>query len=486
MQGIQQGFHIVDDFNFTEVEVDNYKSATCAKNKHLVEKQIQEEIDNFRYEIVASKPKIVSALGAIPKKGSDKVRLIHDCSRPVGKSVNDLAEKDPFFYQTIQDAVDLVQTGCYLAKIDLSQAYRSVKIHKSNLPATGLKWTFEGDQKPTYLVDRRLPFGARKSPFIFTELGQAVKRIMGSKGFPGIVVYLDDFLIIGASREECRQAMNILLKLLRKLGFGINYNKVEGPSQNLTFLGIVFDTVNMTLELPKEKIQELLSILKNVCQKRKISKKSLQSLAGKLNFATQCIYGGRFYLRKIYTAIAKLRFPWHRTRVTREMKADIQWWLDWMTVFNGLTPMVDQRPLTPVFIDACDQACGAVYLNKFIYTPWNNWHGINLDLHINFKETLALEPAVTLWAPYFRNKKVQVHCDNQAAVGIINRGMSTNPTVMASLRRVFWLSAVYNFRLQAVYYPGSENILADAVSRLHEPNLLQKINITPVIDIPYI
>ena len=38
-----------------------------------------------------------------------------------------------------------------------------------------------------------------------------------------------------------------------QLGFHINYNKVEGPSQSLTFLGIHMDTVSMTLALPEKK-----------------------------------------------------------------------------------------------------------------------------------------------------------------------------------------------------------------------------------------
>lgn len=469
LSGIKDGFHIVDSLGNQNVEVNNYKSATCLKNRDSVENQILEEIGNGRYQIVSEKPQIVSAIGAIPKKGTSKVRLIHDCSRPTGHALNDFANNDPFHYQTIQDAVDLVQSGCFLAKVDLSNAYRSVKIHPSNFKATGLKWTFKGHDKPTYLVDRRMPFGASRSPYIFTELGRAVQRIMKNKGFSGLVIYLDDFFVVGATWNECNQALHLLMGLLRKLGFAINYNKVEGPSRNLTFLGIKFDTVNMTLELPREKILQLQGILEAFRNKSKISKRALQSLAGKLNFATQCIYGGRFYLRRIYSAIAKLRNPWHRVRVTREMKADIQWWLDWMTVFNGQTPMIDPRPSTPLFIDACQAAAGATYKDQFVYTPWS-WYPDANGLHINFKEAIALEPALNAWAPLFQNKKVQVHCDNQAAVAIINRGTCSNQTVMASLRRIFWLSALYNFRINAVYHPGIENTMADAVSRLHERN----------------
>ena len=62
-----------------------------------------------------------------------------------------------------------------------------------------------------------------------------------------------------------------------------------------------------------------------------------------------------------------------------------------------------------------------------------------------------------------------VHIDNMAAVAIINRGSCKQPMVMACLRRIFWLSAVFCFRRRAVYYPGDRNVLADAASRLHEP-----------------
>ncbi len=60
-------------------------------------------------------------------------------------------------------------------------------------------------------------------------------------------------------------------------------------------------------------------------------------------------------------------------------------------------------------------------------------------------------------------------------MGIINKGSAKHPLVMESLRRVFWLSAMYNFRMRAVYYPGRFNVLADSVSRLHEPNAWERL-----------
>ncbi len=137
--------------------------------------------------------------------------------------------------------------------------------------------------------------------------------------------------------------------------------------------------------------------------------------------------------------------------------------------------------MTPICIDSCPVAASACFGNLFAYTPW---YGIPEceNLHINFKEVLALEPAIQEWFPHLANKKVIVHCDNQAAVAIINPGSYTNPVVSQSLRRIFWWSVIYNFRLLAIYIPGKSNVLADAVSILHEcPRTLSELNLTPVL-----
>ena len=94
-------------------------------------------------------------------------------------------------------------------------------------------------------------------------------------------------------------------------------------------------------------------------------------------------------------------------------------------------------------------------------------------LHINHKEILAIVLAAKRWAPCWTNHRVIIHSDNQAAVQIINKGTTANEVMMDELRHLFWLSALYNFHLSAVYIEGSRNMIADAVSRLHErANLL--------------
>ena len=51
---------------------------------------------------------------------------------------------------------------------------------------------------------------------------------------------------------------------------------------------------------------------------------------------------------------------------------------------------------------------------------------------------------------------------------IINKGITASAVVMNALRTLFWLSALYNFHIAAVYLAGTDNALADSISRVHE------------------
>ena len=90
-------------------------------------------------------------------------------------------------------------------------------------------------------------------------------------------------------------------------------------------------------------------------------------------------------------------------------------------------------------------------------------------MHINLKELAAVVLAAQRWGHEWANKRVLVMSDNSTTVSCVNRGTSRSTLLMPYLRYMFWLSAVYNFRLTAMHVPGEDNVLADTISRLHEP-----------------
>lgn len=469
LSGIKHGFDIIDnDAEPTPVECNNHKSAQPGSPLYdQATAQILKEIRMGYYEVVSAPPLIVSPMGVIPKPEGG-VRLIHDCSLPRGSSVNDYCSSDWHQkFSRVDDAAALVTEGCFMAKVDLQSAYRSVKISDHSKQVTGLKWQF--GSRTVYLRDTRLCFGSKLSPGIFHRLTQAVRRMLIRRGLTATVVYLDDFFIKADTLKECAEAMNLLIALLRKLGFQINWKKVVDPSTKIIFLGIEIDSIAMCLRLPDEKLTQVRHELSLFLNRKRASKKQLQSLAGKLNFCASVVYGGRVFSRRIINTINLLKEGSHKIKLSNSIKSDIVWWHNCMASFNGRSMLLDKQPVTSVFTDSCTLGAGAIYNGDWFYVNWQlDWPAV-ADLHINSKEILAVFLAVCRWAPAWSNKRIYIQSDNVTSVATINRGTSRDPFVMSCLRTLFWLSAQYNFHITAKYIPGLINFVADSISRAHEP-----------------
>ena len=162
---------------------------------------------------------------------------------------------------------------------------------------------------------------------------------MHRKGYT-VIAYLDNFLL-----EPCLQSFNTLIELLQNLGFSLNWGKVINPFQWLIFLGIEIDTILRWLILPQRKMAEIHKILQFSVSKDKLTKRELQCIIGKLNFASRMIYGGRTFLRQIIDFCNKLRKLYHCIRLDSSIKADIDWWINFMEIFNGCSEIIDRSPL---------------------------------------------------------------------------------------------------------------------------------------------
>ncbi|KAK3244342.1 hypothetical protein CYMTET_46040 [Cymbomonas tetramitiformis] len=121
-----------------------------------------------------------------------------------------------------------------MAKVDLTAAYRSVPVAARYWMSHVFSWDGE------VLADTRAPFGNSSMPGIFTRFTRAIVRWMQAQG-ASIVGYLDDFLLVG-SFHEVQEFMWLLHEFVTFLGFEVNPDKCEGPSQVLEFLGVELST----------------------------------------------------------------------------------------------------------------------------------------------------------------------------------------------------------------------------------------------------
>ena len=474
LNGIVNGFQVVKpNIMAKSVYCNNYKSATSSPNRAKVEKQIMEEIRLNRYVICNEPPVIVSALGAIPKPDSNDIRLIHDCSRPIGYALNDYANPDSFSFNTVDAACEHIKRGYYMAKLDLKSAYRSVPICPSQYIYTGLHWHFQGNRKSTYMYDTRLMFGASQAVGIFHRISNSVVRMIQCQYPAGKVInYLDDFLIIAPSKQLCHEIMQYTVTLLLRLGFEINWQKVFLPSTSITFLGILIDSLSLMLFIPSGKLSEILTKAKHWLSKKCATKRELQSLAGIIAWGAKCVRAIRPMLRSIIELYKPLKASHHHARISNAIKADIAFFMQWCTKFNGVSFVNRQciQPRATICSDASLIAGAACYANDFVYANWAFDAPALVSASIYCKELAAVLLAFRRWAPQWKDSCVLILTDNQGVLYSIRRGLSRHPLANYLLKQLLYICALYNIYYDVQYINTKHNVLADALSRLHEPH----------------
>lgn len=333
--GITDGFDITDCPNMPSYDSKNYKSIADPIYKVKMDDIVRNELANGMISVSVDKPHCIRSLGAVPKPGGG-MRPITDCSRPddinINCNMNSLVHS--FQYKSVDNVTECLKSKEYMAVVDIKNAYRSVPINPSHSKYQGFRWDLDGVEH--YYVDRRMCFGLKCGPYYFNLLSEFVHDVLVSTFQLRLVNYLDDFLVIGSSFDECQSAQNKVIQFLHFLGLQISWSKVTPPSQVTTYLGIEIDSVRMELRLPVGKIEKLRVALDKFSVKKSASKHQLEQLCGLLAHCATVVKGGRVFCRRLYDAckIAS-RTKSKCVRLNTMVKDDIARWKKFAVLFNG-------------------------------------------------------------------------------------------------------------------------------------------------------
>jgi len=120
--------------------------------------------------------------------------------------------------------------------------------------------------------------------------------------------YLDDFLLLGPPNSLiCQNNLTTIKEVCLQLGVPLALEKVEGPSDLLTFLGIALDTQHMEASLPPDKLQCIHSKVSSWLMKKKTTKREILSLLGFLQHATKVVKPGRTFISQMYFTAARVK-----------------------------------------------------------------------------------------------------------------------------------------------------------------------------------
>ena len=224
------------------------------------------------------------------KPNSDRHRVIIDLSWPLGASVNAGIDKDSYLnnnfcltFPMVDDITDELRKlgwGTLLYKVDVSRAFRNVKVDPGDYDLLGLVWG-------GHYVDMCILFGARHGSQIFQRLSNGVRFMMRQKGCT-IIDDIDDYVGVGIL-SVAMASYAAFIELMNDLGLTISQKKLVSPSTQVTCLGVLIDTVNGTVSIPPDKLLDVTDTVRQWLAHDVASKRELQSILGLLLYVHKCV-----------------------------------------------------------------------------------------------------------------------------------------------------------------------------------------------------
>ena len=219
---------------------------------------------------------------------------------PPGASVNSVIPKDTYMGQPVKltfPSVDHLVTlvkkhgqGWALFKRDLKRAYRQIPVDPDDVHLLGYAWE---SKLYFYLV---LPMGLRSAALCCQRVTNLISLVSTLQGID-TVNYLYDFG--GADVWVTTLSFEGLGTVLRLAGVAEAREKACAPATVMTFLGLQFDTENLTLTITPDRLAEIQALLTYWEGKDKATRLEFQSLLGKLQFVAGCVHPGRIFVARL-------------------------------------------------------------------------------------------------------------------------------------------------------------------------------------------
>ena len=394
------------------------------------------------------------------------------------KELNKDVEKLHFKMDTLSTIINLVDPGSFMTKIDIKSAYYSVRIHENFQKY--LKFVYDG-QLYQYTC---LPNGLTSGPRVFTKMMKPVLAHL--RTFKIILaIYIDDLINLHRSRNKCAVNTDVIVNMLRSLGFTINVEKsVTTPSQIMEFLGFIINSVKMTMELTLSKKKAIRELALSILKLKKVQIRKVAKLIGKFTSSFIGVKYGPLHYRYLEQdktiAVQKHKGNYSKTMVlSNKSKEDIKWWIDNIMGSYNHIGIGNPKSTITLTTDASKLGWGGVTDSE--ETTQGLWKSSEITGTININ---VLELKAVLFSLKSivdtQDGHIRIRSDNTTTVHTINNmGTCRSLDCHVVVLDIWEWARENNNWLTATHIPGIDNDEADELSR--KINTSHEWQLNPVI-----
>ena len=359
------------------------------------------------------------------------------------RKLNAMTRKDHFPLPFIDQMLErLAGHACYCF-LDGYSGYNQIPIAPEDQEKTTFTCPFG-----TFAY-RRMPFGLCNAPGTFQRCMISIFSDMVGRF---LEVFMDDFSVFGSTFEECLHHLSLVLVRCKEKNLVLNWEKCHFMVRKGIVLGHVISESG--IEVDKAKID----LISNLPPPRSV--KEIRSFLGHAGFYRRFIKDFSKISRPLCNLLAKdapFVFDDECLCAFKRLKIELT-----------STPIIqppDWKVPFEIMCDASDYAIGAVLGQRVgkvphvIYYASKTLNDAQMNYSTTEKELLAIVFALDKFRSYLLGSKVLIYSDHAALKYLFSKKD-------AKARLIRWILLLQEFDLEIRDKKGTENVVADHLSRL--------------------
>ena len=157
---------------------------------------------------------------------------------------------------------------------------------------------------------------------------------------------------MAGSKDESTQHFNSLRASINSLSMQEALHKAIPPSQVMTWLGLEFNTVDMSITISKEKLADIMQLIREWSHKVHTNIHHLHMILGKLFYVAQCCPPAKLFINRMLYTLKACQVN-GTVPLSTPFQKDIKWVRAYLVRSNDVYMMhVDDRVPKRLFVDA--------------------------------------------------------------------------------------------------------------------------------------
>nr|GEX59720.1 putative mitochondrial protein [Tanacetum cinerariifolium] len=360
--------------------------------------------------------------------------------------------KDKFPIPVIEELIDELNGSIVFSKLELRSGYRQIRMNEDDICKTAFR-THEGHYE--FLV---MPFGLTNAPSTFQSLMNTVFKAFIKKF---VLVIFDDILIYSKNLEEHCDHLAQVLQVMKENTLYAKRTKCNFAVPQVEYLGYIISAQGVSTYHSKIEAMQKVPIPSTL--------KHMRGFLGLTRYYRRFIKDYASISQPLVALTKKDAFKWNPSAELAYHK------LKEAMVKASVLALPNFEQEFVVETDASGKGIGAVLCqNGHPIAYWSKTLSVKHQALPTYKkEFLAVVAALDKWKGYLLDRHFKIRTYHFSLKYLLNQKLTTP-------FQFKWLPKLLGYDYEIVYKKGSENVVADSLSRMDSSGELLQISVSSI------